>query len=98
MNKIEYLLVCLNEECVEIAKDATKALRFGLNDRNELAPDSKTNAERLMSEVNDLLGVMNMLVEECVIPPYWQNEAEQGKKIEKVNKFMKYSRDCGTLS
>jgi len=31
MNKTEYLLVCLAEECAEIQQAVDKALRFGLD-------------------------------------------------------------------
>jgi len=34
----EYLLTCLMEECAEVQKAATKALRFGLDDRGPDEP------------------------------------------------------------
>ncbi len=36
MNEREYLLVCVMEECSEIQKAASKALRFNLNDPDEI--------------------------------------------------------------
>ena len=41
MNKTEHLMVCLNEECVEIAHATDKALRFGLSDGHPAT--SRTN-------------------------------------------------------
>ena len=34
MNKQEYLLTCLSEECAEIQQAVSKALRFGLDNYN----------------------------------------------------------------
>lgn len=31
MNKVEHLLTCLAEECGELANEALKAMRFGVN-------------------------------------------------------------------
>lgn len=61
MNITEHLLVCLAEEGSEVTKDATKSLRFGLQDRNVLDPAGPTNVERLVAELNDLLAVADML-------------------------------------
>ena len=36
MNEREYLLVCVMEECSEIQKAASKALRFNLNKSEEI--------------------------------------------------------------
>lgn len=38
MNATEHLLVCLAEECGEVAKECSKALRFGLDDQVTLNP------------------------------------------------------------
>lgn len=97
MNIKEHLLTCLGEECAEIAQDCAKALRFGPSDRNVLDPKGPTNVERLVQELNDLLGVADMLVVAGVLPMGWINKAAQEKKKMKVSKFIAYAREKGTL-
>jgi hypothetical protein len=91
VNCIEHLLVCLGEEGAEITQDVSKSLRFGLDDRNILNPTGPTNRERLIEELNDLLGVASMLVDKGVLPSDWQDEEKQVAKKSKVTKFMRYA-------
>lgn len=94
MNRIEHLLTILVEECVETSQRATKALRFTLD---EVQPGQEmTNAERLVYEFNDIVAIMEMLYDEELIPKVYDNEAIAAKK-EKVEKFLKYSQQLGTL-
>jgi NTP pyrophosphatase (non-canonical NTP hydrolase) len=101
MNTIEHLLTCLGEEGAEIAHITSKAIRFGLHERWAKNPDESkpSNAERLIDELNDLLGVADMLVERGEIPANWMNIPKQEAKKEKVRKYMRYAKvDCGTLN
>jgi len=94
MNKTEYLLVCLAEECAEIQHAVDKALRFGLDVG---FPGGKTtNAQDISREWIDALGVMEMLEEEKIINHVKTQEAINKKKI-KVNHYMEHSRKLGTL-
>lgn len=97
MNTTEHLIACLAEEGSEIAQDAMKSLRFGLQDRNVLNPTGPTNQERLVNELNDLLGVAEMLVTVGALPPDWQSAAKQQAKREKVARFMAYAIEVGAL-
>lgn len=97
MNINEHLLVCLAEEGAEIAQDADKSLRFGVKDVNFLIPNGPNNTERLVNELNDLLGVADMLVKQGVIPKNWQCPFKQLKKKTKVIQMMKYSKRVGAL-
>jgi len=94
MNKTEHLLIILAEECAEVIKETSKALRFGLSDH---APDSKiTNAESIVKEVADLTAIIEMLQAENLIlnpPLYYITEKKQ-----KVEKWLKYSKEKGTLN
>lgn len=93
MNKTEYLLTCLTEECAEIQQATTKALRFGLNDDyKEITP-----SDAIVLECNDLLAVVELLVEEGAIKDIGQREAINKKK-EKLLKFMEYSRERNLLT
>lgn len=98
MNRDEYLLTCLAEECAEIQQRVSKALRFGLN---EVQPgQGKTNKERLHDEVLDFLGVLDMLEQTALFPPPNHDviRAAVAAKREKIEKFYTYSRfECGTI-
>lgn len=95
MTEKEYLLTCLIEECAEVQQRATKALRFGLR---EIQPEQElTNQHRLVDELDDLEGVLDMLRMKGVVPMRPDGLAVRAK-IEKIEKFMRYSRcECGTL-
>lgn len=96
MTRTEHLLTILAEECAEVAQRASKALRFGVN---EVEPgQEETNAKRLLMELVDLQAVAYMLAEDRVIedPDEWN--AWQGLKMEKVERFLAYSAECGTLA
>lgn len=94
MNRTEHLLVILMEECSEVQKNASKALRFGLDDH---APDShKNNAEMLTREIGDLYAAIQMLFDNGLIEPPF-NEHINLKKI-KVEKYLEYSKQQGTLT
>lgn len=97
MNRLEHLLTILGEEGVEVAQRCSKALRFGLD---EIQPGQDlSNAERIRGEFIDLLTVMTMLVKEGVIAAVGDDDLPAMEtKRQKVEKFLQYSRNCGTLS
>ena len=79
------LLTILLEECSEVQKRATKALRFGLA---ECQPGKAyNNAQRLGLEIGDLLEMIDQLVAVGVVSPAWIREGEriQEKTTEKVH-------------
>lgn len=89
MNKNEHLLVILMEECAEVAKETSKALRFGMY---EVMPGQpRTNRERIMAELNDLYAAIEMLGLSQM-----DRDAVERKK-DKVRKYMNYAEECGTL-
>lgn len=92
MDRKEHLLIILAEECMEVAHEVTKALRFGLEDKWKENP---TNAEKLTQEMGDLMAVFNMLVVEGHVKPITKESIEE--KYMKVEKFIVYSRERGTL-
>jgi NTP pyrophosphatase (non-canonical NTP hydrolase) len=96
MTRIEHLMVCLMEECAEVSQRASKALRFG---RHEVQPgQDQTNVERLVGELNDLLAVLGMLRQESIdFQTNFEDPVRIIEKIEKVERFLEYSRKCGTL-
>lgn len=97
MDKEQILLIQLTEECSEVSKRCSKALRFGLH---EVQPgQSLTNKQRIEDEVIDLLALIDILQEENIIDltilevPY---ELTRDKR-EKVKKYLEYSKQLGVL-
>lgn len=94
MNKFQYLLICLSEECAEVQKAISKALRFGLND---FKPGVYiNNSDNLKDEVVDIYAIIELLEEKhgFKIIPY-RKQIESKKK--KVKKYMEYSKKIGIL-
>ena len=91
MNKEEYLLDCLSEECAELAQVASKSIRFGLNNKVPGVQEEKTNTDDLITEYLQVVAVMEMLQELGSIPNIDYRKASNIKKNkkEKVNFFMK---------
>lgn len=102
MNKIEMLLVQGAEECGELGQMFSKAARFGID---EVWPDpvgnprNETNAQRMTREANDLFAVVELLRQELVIAGLCQpNRQLIEEKKKKIEKYMEYSRERGTLT
>jgi hypothetical protein len=99
MNTREYLLTCLIEECAEVQQRATKILRFGANEKRP--GQDFNNTELLVGEINDLIGVLELLGENHILPDEntgaFDYEKQEAKK-EKVKKYMGYSRQQGCLN
>lgn len=98
MNTTEYLIAMVEEEALEIAHRASKALRFGLD---EVQPgQDKTNAERMVNEyiqLNATLGMLQAHLSMALIPSAKEQQPIVDAKIAKVFQFMEYSRQLGTL-
>jgi len=94
MNRKEYLLLCLNEECLEVAKEADKALRFGLDDWEPGKPQTETNRKRITEELTDLIAVAQMLKDEMYIDEYMVEENLESKKY-RVEYYMSISKKLG---
>jgi hypothetical protein len=93
MTRKEHLLLILAEECSEVAHRVSKALRFGVS---EIEPGQElTNGCRIAMECDDLIGVLEMLHSEHVVPGV--SNARQLEKRAKVEKYLAYSDECGTL-
>ncbi len=93
MNRKEYLLACLAEECDEVGQRAMKALRFSLAEVQPGQPLS--NAERISEEYADLVAVFTICVQEGLLPA---PKLDVLAKRAKIEKFMAISRKQGVLS
>lgn len=95
MNRTDHLLWNVAEECAEVAQRASKAARFGLTEIQAGQPF--TNAERIMHEYADLVGVMERLIEEGVLGwPEDFTDRVAGKKS-RFEKFLIISKEHGRL-
>lgn len=81
-------LTVLGEECAETAQRASKAARFGLQ---EIQPgQSETNARRLEREMSEAVAILEEMGLKI-------REEDKIAKIEKLKKYMEYSRSLGLL-
>lgn len=97
MNVEEHLLVTLAEECSEIQKAVSKALRFGLDDPWRDSEFSCSPREMIQKELSDLIGVAEMLAQTGTLQwPIADGDLVEAKKL-KVRKFFGYAREQGRL-
>lgn len=98
MQQFENILVTVSEECAEIQKAVSKALRFGLGNHH---PDELdvTNADNILYEYIQLQALIEILQEHELLPTWDEFTAQTMKnnKIRDVAKWQEVSFDCGTL-
>ena len=94
MNITEHLLVCLSEECVEVAKEVSKALRFGACEI--MLGQPLTNAERIAKEFQEVLAIVEMLEERGVLQRPTDIHAIARKK-KRVEEYMQYAISIGSV-
>lgn len=92
MNRTQILLIKLSEECNEVSHRVAKVLQFGYDDVQPGFDSKETNQKRLIGEINDLLGVLEMLE-----LPGVHDEKAMERKRKKVEKYLNYSRKKGIL-
>ena len=92
MTEQQHILSCLIEECAEVQKEVTKILRFGLDDGYK----GKLNSKTLNEELNDLMGVIDMLPDFGVKVDITDKAMEA--KQQKVKKFIEYAYKVGTIT
>lgn len=95
MNREEYLMQKLSEECIEVSKEISKLLCFGFNERmNEETP---TNIERVIHEINDLFATIEYLQENKLLPEKITDRDKMELKKIKIYKYMLYSYSIGII-
>lgn len=97
MNRNEHLMTILIEECSEVQKEVSKAMRFGLDDWSPFDDTKTTNRESISAELSDLIGTAMMLRDEGLIDDFLI-ESKIKNKQEKIEKYLKYSLNVGTLT
>jgi len=94
MSHEQYFLIQLAQECCELAKVATKATMFGLEDGSPFK--ETTNLQDLESEFNDVLAIMQRLEPTNNIFSF-MHKGMMDKKIEKVLHYMQVARKNGKV-
>ena len=103
MNRKEYLLSCLGEECAETAQEVGKCLRFTLH--HNFLENGPTNLERLAGEMMDIYAILSLLKQEdpsidIPIPDKLPPDLALRflDKRDRTIHYMNISREMGTLS
>ncbi|MGX7149307.1 hypothetical protein [Enterococcus ureasiticus] len=98
MRKNEYLTLVAMEECAEIQQALSKAIRFGFDDHHPSRAD-ETNEEQMLTEFYQLTAMIEEMQKQGIIEGFTQEKITQVKKnkIDKVYKYMDYSKGKGLL-
>lgn len=94
----QFVLMCIAEECNEVAHRCSKAIRFGIGEVQK--NQTKTNGERFVDELTDLLALielMRTLDEHAHSPSRFPAVTREGIDAKKA-KFLRnleYSRSLG---
>lgn len=95
MTKQENLLICLMEECDEVSQRVSKALRFGLDERQPM--QDYNNSERIEEEINDLFAVIDLLETNGILKADEKRFEKIEKKKLKLAKYLEYSIKIGCV-
>jgi hypothetical protein len=97
VNREQFLLVKLAEECAEVAQRAIKQIQFG---KLEVQTGQQlTNAERLKQELIDLRNIVRLLQFYKEVPEITEVEEINAliAKRNKLQKYLKLSAELGEL-
>jgi len=83
-DKQKEILVIAQEEAAEVIQEISKIFRFGIDSMHR---DGMTHRERLVTEIGDLLCMINLMVDHGLINRDQIDRASQYK----ITKLQKYS-------
>jgi NTP pyrophosphatase (non-canonical NTP hydrolase) len=79
MDKVSKEIFCITqEECAEVTQAISKIFRFGFDSVHPVT--NKSNMQSLEEEVGDLLAMIDIMVERCIVSDEKINEARKAKK------------------
>tara|TARA_R110000851_G_scaffold9707_6_gene35845 strand:+ start:687 stop:986 length:300 start_codon:yes stop_codon:yes gene_type:complete len=96
MTNEQYLLGKLAEEASELAQIAIKAQQFGLEEVFGGQDLPLSNKDRVQSELNDVLGIVMMLNEDCRAGINQDESAWVSKRL-KVGHYRAYAGSLGNV-
>ena len=77
-NEIKEILCITQEECSEVSQSVSKIFRFGWD---SVHPSTNVNnKEHLEEEIGDLLCMVDILIEKCIISDSAVNAARKAKR------------------
>lgn len=96
MNRADYLLSHLVQECAEVIMRITKAQMFGLD---EVQPGQEfTNWERIMHEMADVVAIGEVMNDEGILAQSFPSMDDYiERKKQKAAQFSDYSCELGRL-
>lgn len=77
-NQIKEILCITQEECAEVSQSVSKIFRFGWDSVHPKT--GVNNKEHLEEEIGDLLAMVDIMVEKCIISDSKLNEARKAKR------------------
>lgn len=77
-NQTKEVFCIAQEECAEVTQAISKIFRFGFESRHPVS--GKSNKESLEEEVGDLLAMVDIMVEKCIISDSNINNARKAKR------------------
>ena len=83
-NQMKEIFCITQEECAEVSQAISKIFRFGID--NHKPGHGVTNKQHLEEEVGDLLAMVDIMVEKCIISDSSINQARKTKR-EKLRKW-----------
>jgi len=98
MTREQMLLTQLMEECNEVAQRCSKAIRFGMDEKQ--VDQEETNFERIVYELQDLVAVADMISGSNSNNTLYTSLDEDmfHLKQQKVEKYLSYSESLGILT
>ena len=72
------ILLILQEECAEVTQAISKVFRFGMGAEHPVT--KKRNLQSLEEEVGDLLCMIDIMIEKCIISDSNVNAARKAKR------------------
>jgi NTP pyrophosphatase (non-canonical NTP hydrolase) len=76
--QIKEVFCIAQEECAEVTQAISKIFRFGFDSKNPQT--NKSNKQCLEEEVGDLLAMVDIMVEKCIISDSSVNAARKAKR------------------
>lgn len=77
-NQTKEIFCIAQEECAEVTQSISKIFRFGFDSSHPST--KKTNKQSLEEETGDLLAMIDIMIEKCIISDEKVNEARKAKR------------------